>query len=204
MSKQTTQMKKQNAQRDKIKSGYDEKSPITGNYRVLCETIEMENAPEGAPKTDIYKICMETGYQTYWNSWKISNTDLVANLEKQMPERISDHRHVDSNGHIWYPMMTIGYTAALHPIVDDTNQLNWAISMVLQVTDESQLKTEQIIKLPVETNKGMTLGLFYIAAPPKFTWKFNEFEEALNAYQDIVKEWMEFQKKHKLQDDEQE
>ena len=182
---------------EKVKTGYDEKSPITGNFSVLVEKVEFESTAPDAPKDDIYKICLETGYQTYWNSWKDANTELIAAIESQMPKKIAAHRFVDSNGHVWYPMMTFSYIAALHPFINSQEQLQWAVSKVTPLDDESiNDNTQQVVKLPVETNKGMTLGLFKIASSPDLVWEMYQFEDALNHYETVVNEWLEYQKQN--------
>lgn len=181
---------------EKVKSGYDEKSPITGKFSVLVETVEFENSAPDAPKSDIYKICIETGYQTYWNAWKQSNSELLDQLESQMPKNIASHKFVDANGHVWYPMMTFSYVAALHPHVDSDNQLKWCVSEVTMVTEDSDMETHEIVKLPVETNKGITMGLFKIANTPKQIWELYQFEDALNFYESVVNEWVEFTKQN--------
>lgn len=187
----------------KVKARYDEKSPITGNYTVLAEPVEFEQVSEKMPKNDVYKICMETGYQTYWNSWKTQNTELLDNLEKQMPEHVARHKFVDSNGHVWYPMMTFSYICALHPYIDNENQLGWAVSEVTPVMNDDELKTHEIVKLPVETNKGMTLGMFKISKRPSNVWPMFEFESALNLYELKVNEWTELQKQKQNENAEQ-
>jgi hypothetical protein len=188
---------------EKLKAGYDEKSPITGNYKVLVEPVEFDNVPEGLPKKDIYKICMETGYQTYWNSWKTSSPEILDNLEKQMPEHVANHKFVDGNGHVWYPMMTFTYIAALHPYIDSNNQMGWAVSKVSPIENDSEIKTHKIIKLPVETNKGMTLGLFKMENKPDKTWPLFEFENALSLYESKVNEWTESQKQNMTTNEEE-
>jgi hypothetical protein len=187
----------------KVKAGYDEKSPLTGNYKVLVEKVDFETDDPNIPKNDTYKICMETGYQTYWNAWKVENEDMLLHIEKQMPSKIASHKFVDSNGHVWYPMVTFSYFAALHPHIDAQNQLYWAVSDVKPVTDDSEMETHQIIKLPVETNKGMSLGLFKILNTPTKVWSMYEFDQALDFYEQIVQNWIDETKAKNTQTNEQ-
>lgn len=87
---------------------YDEISPITGNKSVLIE--------EDSFSGDIVKLCMETGYQTYENSWKVSNEEIIANLENQFPYQVVDTRFVDhSTNNIWYKTFLISPNVILYP-----------------------------------------------------------------------------------------
>ena len=168
----------------KLSVKYDEKSPITGNFSVLVEPVEM--GTEENPIHDLYKICMDTGYQTYWDSWKQDNTDILAAVEAQMPKYVIDYKYIDTMGRVWYPMMAISYTLAFYPQVDSNNQLLWALSNVSPVASEDELDgTYQIIQLPIQTNDGPKMSLFKIEEPNQ-TWNLNEFESAFDQYQLVI------------------
>jgi hypothetical protein len=179
---------KQEPKPEKVKTTYDEKSPITGNFTVMTELIENEDIPEGSdlPKHDMYKICMETGYQTYWETWKESNVEFIKHLEGQMPSWIANYRYVDSYKRIWYPMLAVSYVATLHPFPESDGQLGWAVAEMSLITDEKDLESNSIIKLPIETLEGPKLALYKVDNENAKTWKFNEFESAFDYYQSIV------------------
>lgn len=168
----------------KVSVKYDEKSPITGNFSVLTEPVTLEKGDTTVE--DLYKICMETGYQTYWESWKETDTELVRVIESQMPKHVANHKHVDAFGRVWYPMMVISYTIAFYPFVDSDNQLKWALSKVSKVESESELDGKyQIIQLAVTTEDGPRMALFKIL-PPDHVWELNQFGEAFDYYQTII------------------
>lgn len=169
------------ANRLKLPVRYDEKSPITGNFSVLVERVEM--GTEEAPLNDLYKICMDTGYQTYWDSWKSENREILDAVEAQMPKHVIDHKHVDSLGHVWYPMMAISYTLAFYPQVNDNNQLIWALSQVSPVQSEAEMDgSYQLLQLPIQTEEGPKLSVFKIHQPDQI-WELTEFENAFDQYQ---------------------
>lgn len=174
----------------KVKTTYDERSPITGNFTVMVETITNEDLPEESnlPKQDTYKICMETGYQTYWDSWKEDNTEFITSLESQMPNWIIKFKYVDSYKRIWYPMLAVSYVATLHPYPESETQLGWCVSRISPVTDEKDLENNQIIKLPIQTDEGPKLAYYKTEADTIQYWKFNEFESAFDVYHLIVTE----------------
>lgn len=175
---------------EKVKSGYDEKSPITGNYSVMVEKITNDDYPpeSNLPATDIYKICMETGYQTYWETWKVENTDLINQIEATMPSWVRNFKYIDSYNRVWYPMLAISHVATLHPYPDTESQLGWTVSTLSLITEEKDLEGKQIIKLPVETADGVKLALYKVNTEESKYWKFNEFEPAFDYYQSIVSE----------------
>jgi hypothetical protein len=183
---------KQNPKPEKVKATYDEKSPITGNLTVLVENVEVprEEGQENGPAeiADTYKICMETGYQTYWNTWREDYPDLVANIEKQMPEYIVKHKYVDSYKRIWYPMTTISYVASLYPTVDANNQLGWCVAKIYIAENEEELKGSKVVKLPVLSEGETKMAYFIVDEANAKYWKMNEFESAFDEYQLIVTE----------------
>jgi len=174
---------------EKVKVNYDEKSPITGNFTVLVEKIEVpKEGNEGQPIMDTYKICMETGYQTYWDTWKEENPDLIANIERQMPEYIVKHKYVDSYKRIWYPMTTISYVASLYPTIDANNQLEWTVAKIYIAESEEELKDRKVVKLPVLVENETKMAYFIVDEANAKHWKLNEFESAFDEYQLIVTE----------------
>lgn len=179
---------KQDPKPEKVKTTYDERSPITGNFTVMAETITNDDLPENSdlPKTDIYKICMETGYQTYWNSWKENNVQFIKDLESQMPSWLSNYKYVDSYKRIWYPMLAVSYVATLYPFPEDDSQLGWAVASISPITNEKELQGNQILKLPLQTEDGVKLAYYKVDADTAQKWKFNEFELAFDTYHSIV------------------
>lgn len=179
---------KQDPKPEKVKTTYDERSPITGNFTVMAETITNDDLPENSdlPKTDIYKICMETGYQTYWNSWKENNVQFIKDLESQMPSWLSNYKYVDSYKRIWYPMLAVSYVATLYPFPESDNQLGWAVASISPITNEQELQGNQILKLPLQTEDGVKLAYYKVDADTAQKWKFNEFELAFDTYHSIV------------------
>ena len=174
----------------KVKTTYDEKSPLTGNFTVMVEDVTNDDLPPDSnlPARDIYKICMETGYQTYWDSWKESNTEFIASLESQMPEWLVKYKYTDSYKRIWYPMLAVSYVATLYPYPEGDGQLGWAVAKVSPVQDEKELEGNHILKLPLQTEDGVKLAYYKVDAETARHWKFNEFESAFDEYHSIVTE----------------
>ena len=168
----------------KVKSTYDEKSPLTGNFSVLVEKVDTDNPQV----TDTYKICMDTGYQTYWDTWKEENTELIQNLEKQMPTYIVAHKYVDSYKRVWYPMLTISYFATLYPIVDELNQLKWSVATIKMATSEAELEGKRVVQLPVMNDEKTVMAYFVIDDATATVWDMHQFESAFDSYQLIVSE----------------
>lgn len=175
------------------KDSYDEKSPITGEFCVLVEEV---TNPGG--QNDLYKVCMQSGYQTYWNAWRESSPEILEAVEKQMPQYVVNSKYIDGNGVVWYPMMTLSPYGVLHPIKDEQNQLQWAASSIDLISSEEELKTEQVVKLPIQTTEGVQMGLFKMSKQPIKIWESNQFEDALGFYHDMVNE-----KIQQLQDEEE-
>lgn len=174
----------------KVKTTYDEKSPLTGNFTVMVEDVTNDDLPPDSnlPSRDIYKICMETGYQTYWDSWKENNTEFINSLESQMPSWLVNYKYTDSYKRIWYPMLAVSYVATLYPFPESDNQLGWAVATVSPVQDEKELEGNQIIKLPLQTEEGVKLAYYKVDNATAQQWKFNEFEAAFDYYHSIVSE----------------
>lgn len=175
---------KQEPKPEKVKSTYDEKSPLTGNFSVLVEKVETDNTEV----TDTYKICMDTGYQTYWETWKEENTELIQNLEKQMPSYIVSHKYVDSYKRVWYPMLTISYFGTLYPIVDELNQLKWSVAKIRMAVSESDLEGKRVVQLPILNEEKTVMAYFVIDEDTAKVWDMHQFEGAFDAYQLIVSE----------------
>ena len=168
---------------DMPKSGYDERSPITGNFSVLVEPV-----PDINGKEDLYKVCMDTGYQTYHGTWRSDNAELLAVIENQMPDYVVSAKHIDGLGVVWYPMMTLSPYGMLHPIIDSQNQMKWAISDINPVESDNELDTEQIVRMPMQTEEGVRIGLFKVSEKSNNIWELDEFEIAFGTYQDLVQE----------------
>ena len=157
-------------------ASYDERSPITGNFTVLVEQIE----------DDIYKVCMETGYQTYWNKWTEDAKETLAVLERQMPDYVVASKHVSDGGHVWYPLMMASPYGLLHTIMTSDNQLEWAVSDIEPVRSEEESKQPNLLRLPVQTADGVKIALFKVLVPALSRVPLNEFEAALDVYQELV------------------
>lgn len=181
---------KQEPKPKKVKTTYDERSPITGNFTVMVEAITNDDLPENSdlPIRDTYKICMETGYQTYWESWKEDNTEFINSLESNMPSWLTSYKYVDSYKRIWYPMLAVSYVATLYPFPEGEGQLGWAVASIQPIQDESELEGNQLLKLPLQTDDGIKLAYYKVDAESAQKWKFNEFESAFDTYHSIVTE----------------
>ena len=179
---------KQEPQPTKVKTSYDERSPLTGNFTVMVEQVTHDDLPaeSNLPKNDIYKICMESGYQTYWNSWKENDVEFIQSIESQMPKWLVRYKYVDSYKRVWYPMLAVSYVATLYPFPVSDSQLGWAVATVMPVQNESELEGNHILKLPLQTDDGVKLAYYKIDSENAQHWKFNEFEEAFDVYHSIV------------------
>lgn len=174
----------------KVKTTYDERSPITGNFTVMVEDITHDDLPEisDLPKHDIYKICMETGYQTYWESWKADNIQFINELEANMPSWLTNYKYIDSYKRVWYPMLAVSYVATLYPFPENEGQLGWAVANISPVQNEQELEGNHILKLPLQTEDGVKLAYYKVDSETAQKWKFNEFESAFDTYHLIVTE----------------
>lgn len=166
-----------------FKDSYDEKSPITGEYCVLVEEV---TNPAG--EQDLYKVCMQTGYQTYFNSWRTDKEAILAVVEQQMPDYVVNSKFTDPHGIVWYPMMTMSIYGMLHPIKDEHNQMQWAVSSLEMLTSPDEIHSEGVVRLPIQTSEGVRIALFKVRPQPDKVWQFNDFESALGYYQDMVNE----------------
>jgi hypothetical protein len=97
---------------------YDEVSPFTGNRRVMIEPD-----PE---KQDNMKVCMDTGYHTYAESWK-KESDVIDIIENTFPSILLDTKRVMDDGNIWYKLMLVTPFVMLIPERFGDNESVWAI-----------------------------------------------------------------------------
>ncbi len=95
---------------------FDEKSPITGNHRVLVEILEFSD------KIPIKnKLCMDSGYHTYEPSWHKDNPDFISMMNQVAPEpesieeddieeinQLRRLQFVDDSGNVWFPVNKTG------------------------------------------------------------------------------------------------
>lgn len=179
---------KKDPQPVKVKTTYDERSPLTGNFTVMVENVTHDDLPSESdlPAQDVYKICMETGYQTYWNSWLSDNDVFIKSLESQMPEWLVRYKYIDSHKRVWYPMLAVSYVATLYPFPENDSQLGWSVATVSPVQNESELEGNHILKLPLQTEDGVKLAYYKVDSASAQNWKFNEFEQAFDMYHSIV------------------
>jgi len=161
-------------------ASYDERSPLTGNFKVLVESVKKDNGTD-----DLYKVCIETGYQTYWNTWTTDNTEALAVIERQMPEYVVNAKHIQGN-HVWYPMMSISPYGVLHPLPGNDGQLSWAISDIKPIQSNEESEGPDIVRLPIQTNDGVKIAMFKMQHPPIMLRPLNGFEEVFHEYQNIM------------------
>ena len=136
---------------------------------------------------------METGYQTYWDSWKEDNVEFIKSLEANMPSWLINYKYVDSYKRVWYPMLAVSYVATLYPFPEGDSQLGWAVATISPVQDESELEGNHILKLPLQTSEGVKLAYYKVDSETAQKWSFNEFESAFDTYHSIVTENSETQ-----------
>lgn len=166
----------------KLKLTYDAKSPITGNYRVLVETVQN---PKNGLKEE-YKMCMDTGYQTYSKTWKADNTELLEKLEEQMPDIAAASKVIDEHNCVWYPTYAMSYFATLH-VAKDGEDLTWAISELNIAITEDDLNNYSLVQMPLTLDDGKTaMGYFKIEPEPMKVFAGDDFESALDYYQEYI------------------
>jgi hypothetical protein len=147
---------------------YDEISPLTGNRTVLIE--------EDAFSGDIVKLCMETGYQTYENSWKAENEEIVANLENQFPYQVVDSKFIDEGGNIWYKCFLISPNVLLYP---DEHQ--WRVSNLIELDPGNGVP----IQVPHAPGQMVTK---YLDESNSSIFEKTKFEDALFEFQKRITE----------------
>jgi len=168
-----------------LKDSFDEISPVTGEMCVLVEEIDTEDGG-----SNIYKMCMQSGYQTYANLWKLDNEDMIHYVEKQMTKYIRDSRVVDSHNSVWYPITSITTKGILHLIRNDKNQALWAITEVTPAPAES-LETDETnlfkyVKVPLFVNGQINLALYKMNDKPTHVAEAFDFENIYMIYLDMI------------------
>lgn len=162
-----------------IKTGdfdYDEISPISGKKTVFVEIDEAMN--------DTFKMCMSTGYHTYYKSWRLSNREIIDKIESSMSKTQRDYRFdvkVGGDKVLWYPFSAFSEHAALNPIIDKEHGIEWELSTLTKVDDIDLIVSGiKIYKLPKIINDKMVIVLL---APSNDTVKlFDDFETAYGEY----------------------
>lgn len=166
------------------KMDYDEMSPISGKRTVFVEWDEGLN--------DNFKLCMETGYHTYYNTWRTSNSEFITSLEKSMSNAAKNSKVVvytsDGDKVIWYPFSTFNREAALYPELDKLNQLKWRISKLKRASNVDEVG-DTVYKYPDFVNDTPVLILYIPASDtPDYEFSANEFEEAFEIFQTEYKD----------------
>lgn len=151
-----------------LRLSYDEISPITGNQSVLVEQDVFSG--------DHVKLCMETGYQTYFNSWKVGNEEIIANLENQFPYEVVDTKFIDSNGNVWYKAFLISPNVLLYP-----DEKLWKVSDLVELDPGDGISVE----VPVSPDRTITK---YLDERNSSIFKETKFEDALFEFQKRITE----------------
>lgn len=135
---------------DRARSKYDEISPITGNYSVLVENIDL-----GGNQPFLYKICMQSGYHTYPEFWNDSRPDVIEDADKRLPGYIVELKHRTSEGIIWYPICIIDGISLL--LIKDPEGNNcWGVFNTIQ-TEGAHDKVGDSIYIKDEPLKTFTM-----------------------------------------------
>lgn len=151
-----------------MRQTYDEVSPITGNRRVLVEYDEERQAN--------MKLCMETGYHTY-DTW-VSGSDIVRNVESELPDIIRKSAVIDSSGHPWYKLILMTPFLLLIPeLVNDTDEA-WVIYALKWAEDGDDV----IMVVPGDDGEDR-----YRTIDPNTRQEFpaNKFSEAMDVMQTL-------------------
>lgn len=163
---------------EELKSGYDEISPITGNFCVLVEEIQNEETGKYLK----YKLCMESGFQTYAGMWNNDNPKELRLVEEQLPSFAKDKKVKDKNGDYWFPFTTMNYFAVIHNIIEENGDFKWVVSSMELATKDDDISKEMIVKLPIQFEDKIQMGLFKVNIGDIGKWDEFEFEEAFNVY----------------------
>jgi hypothetical protein len=142
---------------------YDEISPITGNKSVLVEHDQFSG--------DDVKLCMESGYQTYFTSWKITNEELIADLENQFPYDVVKSKFIDSGGNVWFKSFLISPNVLLYP--DDNS---WCVANLIDLDPGSG------IAIPIPISPDTIINRYLDESNTSIFGQFN-FEDALFEFQ---------------------
>jgi len=147
---------------------YDKISPFSGNKRVMIE-------PDG-DKRDNLMVCMDTGYHTYEDNWKI-DSDVIDIVETTFPAILTASRK-EGDGNYWYKLMLITPFVMLMPEVVDETPV-WAI---YALRDGNPIADE--IVMEVESVDGSPL---YRAIDSESRAEFpdGKFELAMDAFQQV-------------------
>jgi len=161
------------------KIDYDEISPIGGNKSVFVEWDE--------GLQDNFKLCMETGYHTYYKSWRVSNKELIQSLEKSMADTVKNSKVTiatsDGDKVLWYPFTSFNTNAALYPELDKFNQLKWKICKLKRVKNVDEVGNT-VYKYPDFVNDKPVLILYVPESDtPDYEFGANEFETAFELFQ---------------------
>lgn len=171
---------------NKIKLTFDEKSPITGNFRVLVEPIELANDDKSPPVLN--KICLDTGYHTYTPVWRDDNPDFVNMMNHISPESEDDDeqthlrrlKFVAPDGAVWFPVNKTGIIQ--NKEYHDGIKGNALAILQPQFTDDTYSEFEWIILFVFE-EEGQPEPSIRLHK----TFKKLEFETALNEFVELIK-----------------
>jgi len=146
-----------------LRLDYDEISPICGEKTVLVEYDGDTN--------DYVKLCMKTGYQTYVDSWKTSNPDLVT-YESELPQEIADTKYLDGTN-VWYRITLQSPNVILY-----FQHGKWKVSP-LDITP-SEASSAVPIQIPISPTER---ALKFINLDQTSEFGENDFEDALFDFQ---------------------
>ena len=152
-----------------MRLNYNEISPITGNLTVLTEIDDFSS--------DTVKLCMESGYQTYLNSWRIENSEIISKIEEQFPFDVVNTKFIDaSTGNIWYKTFLLSPSVLLFP-----DEKLWRVAALLETDPGSGIE----IQVPVSPNTNVTK---YLDLESSSEFSEFHFEDALFEFQKRISE----------------
>lgn len=116
---------------DDLKAGYDEVSPITGNFCVLVEAD-----PESGTWN---KMCMESGYVSF--SLFKEGSEYVEDFEDgKLPEVAVSHRKVDDQGYVWYPAYIPTLSGTLF-CIGNAQDFQWGVAEIKDIPEDTDMPT---------------------------------------------------------------
>lgn len=148
----------------KVRNQYDEISPITGNMSVLVEMVDIDGQEVK------YKLCMDSGYQTYPQVWKKANVEGIKAVDETTPSYIRDIKFLDNDGVYWYPLIIEGDNA-LTLIKDEKGDLIWAVLTKPKLEGAMAIMNQQMMD-----------------DKPVKTWPKDQFEDAWEYYFSLPEE----------------
>ena len=167
--------------KNKVKTTYDDRSPVTGKFTVLSAN----------DSGDVYKLCTETGYHTWWNAWKTTeeNMTVLHELETHLPAYIANNPIVFQE-RVWYLFSDVSAKAAIFPVPDpDTEETEWTVFPVELIAPNEDGKFEHdpkqglVTGIRSEVNGELVTRLHRVVFEPLL--KTKSFEEAMDYYTEL-------------------